>query len=924
MNTERQGPNMQPSRLLSRALLCLYPADVRRRVGRDLEAAFAYCVARERERDGLAGVAYAWAHLVVDAVAASVHMRRDARRARRIAQQHTLLAPGKEGIMSRLSQDIRYAARNMRRAPVFSTVVVLTLGLAIGATTAVFTIVNTVLLRALPYRDPGRLVLLHEQIGAMPPGGFSAPDYIAFRDRVTSLESIAVYRNREYELSGVEAPERIVALRASASLLNLLGVSPVIGRTFTQAEDEGAARVAILSGRLWARAFGSDPNIIGRAVMLDRQPYSVIGVLPETLIFPSRGPLNNNVPADVFVPIAFTAAERSAFGSMYSNSVIGRLKAGVSVERADAEARDLTRANAVELYPAGLNGLANVISASAAPLRDEVVGRARTLLLVVFAAVALVLVIACADIASLMLTRAWSRQREMAVRAALGAGRLRVVVQLLVESSVLALAGGALGLGLAQALARVLVSMAPPSIPRLGDITIDGRILAFSVGVSLMTALLCGLLPALELSRPAAADALKEGGRTSSPGRRQRRMFGALVALQVAVAVVLLVGGSLLFRSFSRLMAVDPGFRGDHTLTLATSLPVAAYQTGADVRAFYTRLMQRLGGIPGVAAAGASTDLPLGVSERRAFTIENEREATRELPHAVANEWVIGRYFDALGIPLKRGRFLAPQDDNRSEPVVLINEALAHRFWKDDDPVGQRVAWGNPVQHGRWMRVIGVVGDVKQGPLDTETVPEVYTAWPQLDDRMLGENALGIFRSMRLVVKTPLDPTTMTSTIHQEVRAIDPALPVTAVQTMADVVRASAATPRFNTLLVGAFALLALLLAGIGIAGVLATSVSRRTQEIGVRLALGARPRSLVAMILREGLSLAAMGLAVGWPVAWMLSRVMGSLLFEVHPRDPLAFAAAAALMAIVAIAASGIPAWRASRVEPIAALRRE
>jgi predicted permease len=420
------------------------------------------------------------------------------------------------------------------------------------------------------------------------------------------------------------------------------------------------------------------------------------------------------------------------------------------------------------------------------------------------------------------------------------------------------------------------------------------------------------------------ADAMKEGGRTSSPARRQRRLFGALVALQVAVTVVLLVGGALLFRSFSRLMSVDPGFRGDRTVTLATSLPVAAYPTGADVRSFYTRLMERVGRIPGVAAAGASTDLPLGVRERRAFTIENEREGTRELAHAGANEWVLGQYFDALGVPLKRGRLLTPQDDSRAEAVVLINESLARRFWSNDNPVGQRVAWGNPTQHGRWMRVVGVVGDVKQGPLDTETVPQLYTPWSQVDDRTLGDNVVGIFRSLRLVVKSQIEPSALASTIHQEVRGLDPALPVSAVQTMADVVRTSAATPRFNTLLVDAFALLALLLAGIGIAGVLATSVSRRTQELGVRLALGARPRTLLAMVLREGLTLAAIGLAVGWPIAWMLSRAMGSLLFEIHPRDPLAFGAAAILMGLVAIAASGIPAWRATRVEPISALRRE
>jgi predicted permease len=334
--------------------------------------------------------------------------------------------------------------------------------------------------------------------------------------------------------------------------------------------------------------------------------------------------------------------------------------------------------------------------------------------------------------------------------------------------------------------------------------------------------------------------------------------------------------------------------------------------------------MERLAGIPAVSAAGASTDLPLGIRERRAFAIENEREANRELPHAVANESIIGQYFDALGIPVRRGRFFTPQDDGAAEPVVVVNETMARRFWGGDDPVGQRVAWGNNTQHGRWMRIIGVVGDVKQGPLDTETVPQIYTAWLQAGDRMLGDNVVGVLRSLRLVVKTQVEPSAMAKTIQQEVRAIDPALPVTAVQTMTDVVRTSAATPRFNTLLVGAFALLALLLAGIGIAGVLATSVSRRTQELGVRLALGARPRTLLAMILREGIALAAIGLAVGWPAAWMLSRVMGSLLFEIQPHDPLAFAGAAALMGLVAVAASGIPAWRATRVEPISALRRE
>ena len=823
--------------------------------------------------------------------------------------------------MTRLWQDVKYAARRLQRAPIFSLVVIATLALAIGATTAVFTVVNAVLLRGLPYREPDRLVLLQQAISTNP-AGFSAPDYLAFEARAGAFESIAAFRNREYELSGVEPPERVTVTRASPALFDTLGVRPVLGVPFTRDDNEAARPVAVLSDALWARKFARDPAAIGRPILLDRRPFTIVGIMPRGFTFPQRGPAINNVPADVYVPIGFSPRERSGFGAMYNNGVIARLKPGVTTAQADADTRALVKSNARELYPATLSGLAEIIGGSAVPLGDEVIGRSRTLLWVAFAAVVFVLLIACADIASLMLARAMTREREIAVRSALGAGRGRLIRQLLAESSLLALAGSIFGLLLAVWLSRVLVALAPSTLPRLHEIGLDARVLLFTAVLAGVTALFCGILPALELSRP-RGDALKEGIRVSA-GQRERRIFGALVTAQLAIAVVLLVGGGLLLRSFSRLMAVDPGFRAERVLTLATSLPAQAYRDAASIRSFYTRLLDDVSQVPGVAAVGASTDLPLGVRERRAFTVEQESPAARELPHSVAHEWVMGRHFEAIGIPLVRGRYFAASDTADAEPVAIINETMARRFWGTGDPVGQRIAWGNPASHAPWMRIVGVVRDVKQGPLNTETTPQTYSPWMQVADSMVAENVLGIFRSMRVALRGEVEPASLTATVRARIRTLDPALPVTSVQTMSEIVSRSAAVPRFNALLVGLFASLALLLSAIGVGGMLAMSVSRRLPEIGVRMALGAQRQTLVAMVIRQGMVLAATGLAVGLPSAWLLSRVLSSLLFEVSPRDPVTFAAVAALLGIVALVACAVPAWRVTRVDPLTVLRSE
>jgi predicted permease len=624
----------------------------------------------------------------------------------------------------------------------------------------------------------------------------------------------------------------------------------------------------------------------------------------------------------VFIPASFRADERSGFGSNYNNSVIGRLKPGVSATRADVEARELVRANAAELYPAALKGLAGVMSASAAPLRDEVVGRARTLLLVVFAAVALVLLIACADIASLMLARAMAREREIAVRSALGAGRGRLIRQLLAESALLSSIGSVLGLLLAVWLSRALVALAPSTLPRLHEIGLDARVLLFTAALTVVTAWLCGMLPALELTRT-RGEALREGGRASS-GRRERRIFGTLVAAQLAIAVVLLVGGGLLLRSFSKLMAVDTGFRVDRLLTLGISLPAQGYRDAASVRGFYNRLLDDLSRVPGVSAAGASTGLPLGVRDLRVFTIEQESPATRELPHSADPEFVAGRYFEALGIPLKRGRYLGAEDAAASEPVAVINETMARRFWGTSDPIGQRLAWGLESQHGPWMRIVGVVGDVKQAALNTETISQTYVPWMQVSDGMIADNVVGIMRSLRVALRGEVEPTALTDTVRARIRAIDSALPVTSVQTMSEIVQRSTAVPRFNALLVSLFAVLALLLAAIGTAGMLATSVSRRLRELGIRMALGAQRRTLLAMMIRQGMIPAAGGVVIGLATAWLVSRVLSSLLFGISPRDPITFVTVAGVLGVVALAACALPAWHGTRVDPLKVLRVE
>ena len=898
-------------------VLRLYPRAYRARHGDELARAMRGCVDRERRAGALPFLTFA--RIVADGVTSAFHVRRDLRRA--LSAQHSAPSIG-DTFMQSLLYDIRHSVRLLVRAPLFSALVVATLALAIGANTAIFSVVNGVLLRALPYAQSDRLVLLYESLGAPRPFGFSPPDLAAFRERQRSFEGLAAYRNVEFELSGVDQPERINAAKISASLMDVLGTPPILGRAFTPEEDSGRQPVAILTHGLWRRKFGGDPQVVGKPVLLDRRAYTIVGVMPAGFTFPNRGPHMNNIPADAYVPIAFTEGELRAFGSMFNNTVVARLKPDVTLQQARGEAAAISKQIVAEVYPAQLREMGLAPTAVAIPMREAVVGDVSRILIVLLAAVGVVLLIACADIACLMLTRAASREREMAIRTALGAGRGRLIRLMLIETGALAAIGGAAGLALAWWGQRVLLAAAPAIIPRTQDIAFDTRVLVFTLAASIAAALISGGLPALESSRRESGGALKEAGRTGTASVRQRRIFAGLVTMQFACAVVLLAAGGLLIRSFVRLMATDPGFRTENVISAATSLPATGYPDGASVRNFYLRLLERVRQIPGVTVAGAATDLPLTVRERRVFTIENEPPGSVGLTHTVALDWVIGGYFEALGVRVVRGRLLADTDTLTSELVVVVNETLANRYWPGEDAVGKRIAWGGPKAHGAWMRVVGVVGDIKQAGLAAPTEPGIWQPWTQLPDRLIANNVVGIYRTMKLMLRTQVPPTSIVAAIRREVRALDPALPVTGVQTLEEIVGASGAPQRFNATLLGGFAGVALVLAAVGIGGVLAISVSRRTQEIGIRLALGAHPRDVVRMVVRQGMLLVAAGLAIGLPCAFAAARLLRSLLFETTPHDVASFAVATAVLCLVALLACAAPALRASRVSPVNALR--
>jgi len=612
-------------------------------------------------------------------------------------------------------QDLRYGLRMLAKNPGFTAVAVLTLALGIGANTAIFSVVDAVVLRPLPYKDPDRLVMVKERIPLVTPEPIPvcAPDVVQFQRQNQVFESLAAFRGGQFDLSGESEPERITAERVNASLFSLLGVQPLVGRAFTADEDQPGHSLAILSYALWKRRFGANPDAVGRTVRLDRQAYTVIGVMPRSFVFPLRG-MDQGDAADVFVPMAFTRDELSDEGDNFNYSVLARLKPGIGLARANADA-DTIAYRILQTYPPQFRDRIK-LEAVALPLSGQVVGGVRTLLLLLLGAVGFVLLIACANIANLVLTRAAHRQREIAVRLALGAGRLRLLRQLAAENLLLALAGAGLGLVLAFAIMQGLVRWMPANIPRVHAIGLDLAVLAFTLTLAVLAGLVFGVVPALAASRTDLNSTLKEGGRSAQQGRQHHHLRSVLVVAEVALSLVLLVGAGLLVRSFERVLATQPGFQPEHILTASLNLPGALYKQEQQIRSFYRDLMARLQELPGVKAVGASTDLPLQAGWNHVFTPEGYQPPRGAGLNLCYHSVILGDYLQTMGVPVLRGRYFTEQDTPASTPVLIVSESLAKRYWPNLDPIGKRLHWGPPESKDAWLTIVGVVGDVKQGP----------------------------------------------------------------------------------------------------------------------------------------------------------------------------------------------------------------
>jgi predicted permease len=817
-----------------------------------------------------------------------------------------------------LAQDLRYGLRMLRKSPGFSAIAILTLALGIGANTAIFSIVDAVLLRPLPFKNPSRLVMLNESLKSLgfPEVPASPPDIAVIERTQKSFTSIGAFQNKYFDVSGGGEPERVTAARVSASIFPMLGVYPLFGRTYTELEDKPGVHVALLSYGLWQRRYAGRPNIVGQTIDLDRIPYTVIGVMPKNFQFPLPGPKYNNEPAELWIPRAFTPEELQGWGDQYNDGVLARLQPGVTFSQAQAGAT-LVSAEIKRVYPPELikvfNGATPTIKLT--PLHQAVAGPVETILVVLTAAVGFILLIACANVATLLLSRAASRSKELAIRTALGASRVRLIRQMLTEGLVLALAGGALGILVAFFGTSGLLSLVPSSLALPHSASLGGWVLAFVAIVSCLTAVVFGIAPALQVSSVHLQGSLQESGRSGTPSRARHRLQGIFVIAEFALAMILLIGAGLLIRSFSQLLQSGTGFRPDHVLTMSVPLPFEGYSKGAQVREFYQQSIERVASLPGVKSVAASNDLPLESDENETLQVEGRPGSTP----AMTVTWTLGDYFSTMGIPLIKGRFLTPEDRIGSQPVAVVNEETAKLLWPGEDALGKRL--GHPFPN--MMRtVVGIVGDVNDGPLGSKPGPHFYLPYLQLpDDYITYDN---VILPMNLLVRTSTDPASLTSTIVAQIHSLDPQLAVANIRTMNQQVSSSVAAPKFNTLVLGLFAFLALFLAAIGIYGVLAYAVVQQIHEIGIRMALGAQPRDVMRLILVHGARLALAGLAIGALAAFGLTRLMSSLLYGISASDPLTFAAVSAVLFAVALLACYIPARRAMRVDPMIALRYE
>ncbi|MDX6614316.1 MAG: hypothetical protein QOD75_3502, partial [Blastocatellia bacterium] len=789
-------------------------------------------------------------------------------------------------IIHELWQDLRYGARMLRKRPGFTLIAIFTLALGIGANTAIFSVMNATLLRALPYKDPDRIVMVW---GTNPGGfgwrgktGFSAPSFVDYKEQNQVFESLGAFDSADFTLAGNDSSERIRSGVVTSEFFKVLAIQPILGRAF-MAEDSqpGRDHVVVLSYNLWQRRFGSDQHIVGQTIRLDATPYEVIGVLPADFDFTIPGYFESR---GLWIP-AVLSQDNSERGHKYI-TVIGRLKPDVTLPSADQDMRAITERQARD-YP----GTMAKFGVKLTPLHEQVVGDIRPALLLLFGAVGFVLLIACANVANLQLARASTRQKEIAIRRALGASRGRLLRQLLTESLLLSLIGGALSLLLAMWGIRLLTGLAPAKLPQGMIVPFDFTVLAYSLGLSLITGILSGLAPALQSTPARDSESLKDGGRTSGAGEGGLRLRKLITVSEVALSMILLIGAGLLIRSFIGLIQVNPGFETRNILTARFDLPKYSYPEATTQASFHTRVLERIKALPGVVAVGATSDLPLTMgTHTSSFAIEGRApidDSDQSL--AVQDTLVSADYFRTMGIPLVGGRAFASTDEAAGMPVVLINQSFARRFFSNENAAGQHLRFD---AKSPWMTIIGIVGDIRGFGLDKEAKSEIYLPYQQ--QAFLPQMSLA---RMHLVVRTAGDPNAMVPAVLESVREIDKGLPSPRARTMETVLAASIAERRSNMFLLGAFAVIALILTGVGIYGVISYSVTQRTQEIGIRMALGAQSGDVITLVMSSGMKLVLLGIAIGVAGALGLTRWMASLLFGITPTDWLTFVVTASLL---------------------------
>ena len=812
-----------------------------------------------------------------------------------------------------LTQDIRYAFRSFRRSPLFAAIIVLTLAIGIGANTAIFSVVHAALLRGLPYHEPEKLAVIWS-LNPLISIGFdtlptSAGDFYDWRAQSRSFAVLAGFRSRPFNLSGAgDIPVRVNVITATGDFFRVFDVKPAVGRTFTTEEDSpGRRRVAVLSDHMWRSRFGANADAVGQTIQLNGEGYTIIGVMPPEMRFPGGAemPAHYGFAArpDVWVPIGLDDKERQQRNA-HNILVVGRLMPGVSAAQAKYEMRALQARIATD-HPNGSRGWeANVV-----PLDEQTTSRGRLTLLLLLGAVGLVLLIACANVANLMLARANSRAREIAVRQALGANRRRIVRQLLTESILLSLAGGAVGLALAALLTPSLAALSPPALPGLDQVGINGWVLLFTLSLSGATGILFGVAPAMNASRMSVVDSLKQGDcrGTMSSGDRQRRLF---VVTEVALSVVLTAAAGLVLRSFAQVLATDPGFATDSVLVMEIGLPAAKYRHREQQAAFFDRALMRLNSMAGVRAVGAVSSLPLTNNENIDSVSVEGHSSTRGEPLICDTRSVGGAYFEVLGIPLIEGRLLTDADQTSEMPAIVVSESLARKAFQGQNAIGRRMRFS---EQQPWMRVVGIVRDVRNSSLEQPPRPQLYVPYHHSDSD-----------SMNIVMRSFGDPSSLAVAARREIAALDPEQAVANIRTMEQVVSAARAARLFATLLLAFFAGCALLLTAIGLYGVMSYNVGRRTGEMGLRTALGATRGSLVRLIVGQGLRLTMGGILIGLAGAVAVAHAFDAFLYGVTAIDPLTFAMVPLVLVFVAVLACYLPAHRAACTEPMAALRQE